>query len=488
MTDLFIRLDDWSDRLSPMVVKEIRQMVRGREFNYSFGISLLAGLVVAFFGLADSLTSAGTSGASVFTSLMICLSVLGLIVVPLGGFSALRSERVDQTLDLITQTSLTSRRIVIGKLMTQGVKLVILFAGLSPFIAMSFLLGGVDLMTILLSLTMLFMWSLWICAACLFMSCASQSRAVSGALFAGMIAVFIWILTSLSNLVVLILGGIPGMPRPSFSGMWWVLAGSTAVCLVSMTNLVLLAENRISLQIEDRSTALRVGFFVQFLLIVAAILGPYAAGAPGYTVVSAIQSLGLYAGIQLAVTAMFTTTEDLLLSRRVSRRIQPSLKWPWLAIFRPGGGRGAAWVLTQMLIFLVAAAWLTSAAPLDFRWFLAICGYICFFTGVPTVILRHGLRARARSAHLRAAILLFFPVVAISADLLQYFFTPNLIFDGTFSAYHILNPFRALANWSQVEAQSWYWRVMIMGFAGLVAYLELFRMGRREDKHVGNPG
>jgi len=47
MTELLSRLDDWSDRLSPIVVKEIRQMVRGREFNYSFGLSLIAGFLVA---------------------------------------------------------------------------------------------------------------------------------------------------------------------------------------------------------------------------------------------------------------------------------------------------------------------------------------------------------------------------------------------------------------------------------------------------------
>jgi hypothetical protein len=60
---------------------------------------------------------------------MVCLALLGLIVVPLGAFSTLRGERVDQTLDLITQTTLTPRGIVLGKLMTQWVKLITLFAG-----------------------------------------------------------------------------------------------------------------------------------------------------------------------------------------------------------------------------------------------------------------------------------------------------------------------------------------------------------------------
>ena len=488
MTEILARLDDWSDRLSPIVVKEIRQMVRGREFNYAFGISLLAGLIVAFFGLADALTSAGTSGSSVFTALMACLGVVGLVVIPLGTFSALRSERVEQTLDLITQTMLTPRRIIVGKLMTQAVKLIVLFAGLAPFVAMSFLLGGIDMLTILVSLAVLFMVSLWVCSACLFMSAASQSRAMSVVLFVGLAIGSIWILSPMSGRIFALLGLIPA-PAPII-GMNWFLGAATVLCLVSMTNFLLLAENRLSSPIEDRSTALRIGFFVQFLLILAYVIGPGAVAASPATAVfiggtvgfvPPNQRLALWGGIHLAVTAVFAVTEDLVLSRRVFQRIRKSLKRPW-AIFRPGGGRGVLWILAQMLFFL--AAGLTIYVPDMFSALVAICAYICFFTGVPTVVMRHIFKSRARTAYLRAGILLFFPIVAISADLLLSFLTPGLIFNGSYSAYHILNPFRTLANWSYIQAQGWVWRPMFMGLIGLIAYLELFRMGRREDKNA----
>src|SRR5689334_19884129 len=124
MSEFVAKLDNWSDRLSPMVVKEVRQMVRGREFSYSFGLSLVAGLIVAFVGLATTGPTTVSAGRPIFTALMVCLVMLGLVVVPLGAFNALRTERSDHTLDLITQTSLTPRRIVLGKLLTQGVKLV----------------------------------------------------------------------------------------------------------------------------------------------------------------------------------------------------------------------------------------------------------------------------------------------------------------------------------------------------------------------------
>ena len=484
MTALIARLDDWSDRLSPILVKEIRQMVRGREFNYSFGISLLAGFFVAFFGLGFALTSIGESGAWVFSALMVCLALLGLIVVPLGAFSTLRGERVDQTLDLITQTTLTPRGIVLGKLMTQWVKLITLFAGLAPFIAMSFLLGGIDLLTILISLCVLFMWSMWVCSLCLFLSAASQARAMSALIFIGMIIGFIGIVVTFVPLIART--GFLGMSRASLRELGWVLAGSTAVCFTSMTNLVLLAENRLSLAIEDRSTALRLGFFVQFLLFLACLTIPFLAGAAGYTASDMADALGVVGGIHLAITAAFAVTEDMSLSRRVFKRVRKSLKWPWLAIFRPGGGRGAAWILTQMAVLLVIG-W-NVATPVQFRWLLAICSYICFFSGVPTAVARRVFKGKCKTSYLRAGVLLFFPLLGVSADILQYLFAPGRVFDGTFSAYHIINPLRALPYWTEVEKAGWQWRPMVMGFVGLLAYLDLFRMGRREDKHAANPG
>jgi hypothetical protein len=497
MSELLARIDDWSDRLSPIVVKEIRQMVRGREFNYALGISLLAGLIVAFFGLADALVSAGTSGSSVFTALMGCLALVGLIVVPLGTFNALRSERVEQTLDLITQTTLTARRIVTGKLMTQAVKLIVLFSGLAPFIAMSFLLGGIDMRTILVSLAGLFVFSLWVCSVCLFMSAASNSRAMSVVLFVGLAIGAIYLVGIGSTMIFSLLGLIP-VPAPTLPGMSWFLAATVLFCLVSMGNFLLLAENRLASALEDRSTALRIGFLVQFLLILVYALAPaltspapavtgtfvggYTTFVGGYTTAaSATDNLAFWGGLHLALTAVFAVTEDLVLSRRVFQRIRKSLRRPW-AIFRPGGGRGVLWILAQMSLLLIAGLVVFSAST--FSALVAICAYICFFTGVPTVLMRHIFKERAKTAYLRAGILLFFPIVAISADLLLYLLTPGMIFDGSFSGYHILNPFRALANWNFVQSQNWVWRPMVMGLIGLMAYLEIFRMGRREDRNA----
>jgi hypothetical protein len=475
-------LEDKSDWLSPIVVKEVRQMASGREFASSFGASVVAGLGIAFFGAADALSGSGTSGRWTFTALMSCLTVLGLVIVPLGAFSALRNERLEQTLELITLTALSSRRIVIGKLLAQIVKLGTLFAAMAPFIAMSFLLGGIDFISIVISLVILFMWSVWISASGLFLSSLFKTRAMLGLVFGGA-AVALFLVFGLGRMLYLFAtraafggGSVFGIGVAG-SDLWWGLAIMTTFCLVTMVNLVLLAENRLSLPTENRVTALRVGFLAQFLLIAAFTL-PYIDEAPRARA-NALNVLGVIGGLHLAVVAMFTVTEDLIVSRRELLRMRTSLPWRWpIAMFHPGGGRGALYVLTQMALLLVTA-WLFQPPWEKIRWFLAICGYICFFTGVPVFLYRVLRPAGGATLKLRIAVLALVPISLVVPDIVHYVLWQPDVLNLRYSARHLLNPFRTLANWNLVETNGWFSMPLGLGLAGLLSYLRLIHIGTR---------
>ena len=473
-------LEDKSDWLSPIVVKEVRQLVRTREFNASFAGSVVAGLAVAFFGAADALAGSGTSGRWTFGALMGCLAILGLAVVPLGAFSMLRNERMEQTLELITLTALSQRRVVIGKLLAQAVKLATLFAAVAPFIAMSFLLGGIDFGTILLSLLALFMWSLWACALCLFFSTLFKSRAVSGLVF-GVVGIVLFVVFGLSRTLFMV-ARMGGSPLAAFGvtgsrSWWWVLAITTTFCLATMANLVLLAENRLSLPTENRVTRLRVGFLVQFLLIAGWTLTFI--DHPVRVRTGAIEALAVFGGLHLAVVAIFTVTEDLAVPRRVRLRMKVSSRWNWLlTMFRPGGGRGAVYVLAQMVVMLCAAR-LLGAKWMELRWLLTMCGYICFFTGVPTLAFRSLRPARDATLHLRVAVLLLLACSTLLPDIIHYLLWQPDVLNLSFSSRHLLNPFRTLANWTQVEARAWFEIPVAMGLAGFFSYLALIQMGAR---------
>jgi hypothetical protein len=478
-------LEDTSDWLSPIVVKEVRQAVRGREFYSSFAGSLLVGLAVAFSGAADALTGSGTSGRWTFAALMGCLTLLGLAVVPLGAFSALRNELLDQTQELITLTALSPRRVVIGKLLAQGVKLATLFAGLAPFIAMSFLLGGIDFGTILVSLPVLFMWSMWAGAACLFLASLFRTRAMSGAVFggAGVVLFLLLVVLGLPRLLFLVMtrggvaGGVSVLGVVPGSQSWWVMAIATTGCLMTMTNLVLLAENRLSLPAENRVTALRVGFFAQLLLIAAWTLS--FVDEPAAVRSTAARALGVLGGLHLAGVAMFTVTEDLVVSRRVLVRMTAGSPWRrLLAMFRPGGGRGAIYVLAQMGLFL-SAAWLLRPTWEGFRWFLAVCGYICFFTGLPAAAFRLMRPAGAASFQIRVAVLVLLSIAMTLPDILYYVLWQPAVFNLEYAGRHLFNPIRTLANWRLVQTTHGFAIPALLGLTGLLAYFALIHQGMR---------
>lgn len=478
---LLDRLERASDLISPIVVKEVRQMVRGREFAYSFGASLVAGLAVAFFGAADALTGTGTSGRWTFGALMACLALLGIAVVPLGAFSALRVERLEQTLELITLTALTARRVVIGKLLAQAVKLGTLFAGMAPFVAMSFLLGGIDFATILLALAVLFMWSLWVSAACLFLSSLLKSRAMVGLVFGGVALVVLFVF-GLGRMVFFfaVRGAFGGGPligiSPSGADFWWVMAIMGSVWLVTLMNLVLLAENRLALATSNRVTPLRLGFLVQFLVIVG--WSVTFADEPPNVRREALQSMGVFAGIHLALVAMFTVTEDLLVPRRVLQRAAAS-RWRSLGpMLLPGGGRGAVYIMVQVLILLLAAVLLRPTA-VSLRWISAICAYVCFFTGLPVAVFRVFRPAAAAALRLRVALLLGFVGSLVLPDLVHYVVWQPEVLSVQFSARHLVNPIRALANWNAVEASGGVAVPFALGFAGVLAYAVLIHAGSR---------
>jgi hypothetical protein len=482
-TRLLPWLEGKSDLLSAIVVKEVRQVVRGREFIYSLGAALLAGLAVAFFGAADALTGTGTAGRWTSGVLMGCLSFLGLIVVPLAGFNALRTERVEQTLELITLTALTPRRVVIGKLLAQAVKLGTLFAAMAPFLAMCFLLGGIDFATILISLAVLFACSLWVCAAALFLSSLLKSRAMMAMVFGGaaILVIMVFVVGRMMFMVAFgMRGGGLGAASVSFFGVsgpdfWWVLAMTGTAAAATMANLVLLAEHRLSLTTENRVTPLRIGFLVQFLMIVGWTLSFI--NAPSAERSNAVDALGGFGCLHLAIVAIFTVTEDLAVPRRVLLSARSSPAWRSLfGMLRPGGGYGALYVLVQMVI-LIAAAWTMQASWAQLRWYLAGCGYICFFTGVPTFAFRFPTPDRRAALKLRVAVLLSLPLAMILPDIIHYVIWQPEVLDLSYSARHLVNPIRTLASWRTVETAQWHSLPYALGIAGLLAYVALIYLG-----------
>lgn len=134
------QLTDFPDRLSPMIVKELRQGLRTNLFTTSF--ILLQGFMVltVFIGAAAEGEAGVVSGFFWFF-----MAATLLFAMPVRGFSSLSSEQQMNTMDLIQLTRLSAWRITFGKwaaLMSQTSLLVV---SILPYLVMRYFFGGIDL-------------------------------------------------------------------------------------------------------------------------------------------------------------------------------------------------------------------------------------------------------------------------------------------------------------------------------------------------------
>jgi len=134
------------DRLSPMVVKELRQGLRSRGFLVSFlllqGLLVIAVLIAAAAASGDGTSDAGQATTAAFWG-MVGLPLL--LFLPLGGLSAVRREMDQKTLDLVLLTRLSAWRIILGKWIGLVLLAVLLTLSVLPYAALRYFLGGVEL-------------------------------------------------------------------------------------------------------------------------------------------------------------------------------------------------------------------------------------------------------------------------------------------------------------------------------------------------------
>lgn len=182
-------LGDFSDRLPPMLVKELRQGLRARTFVGVFlGLQLFLGLVMLF-----ATTATGVNGAGEVVSRIIFLffSLAVLVVQPLRAINALHGEIKSTTIDLMVLTKLSARRIVAGKWAAIVGQTSLLFVSIIPYLILRYFFGGMNLFSELLALFSIFLFST--CLTALNVGVSANSAIIVRALLPLGIAVFMLI-------------------------------------------------------------------------------------------------------------------------------------------------------------------------------------------------------------------------------------------------------------------------------------------------------
>jgi hypothetical protein len=137
---------DPSDLLSPIIVKELRQGMRGRVFQSSF-LLLQVAMILVVSGALVATSTTDQDQVEMFSGLFwVIVGAPLLAVIPLMGMGALRSEIRANSLELVYLTHLTPWRIVAGKWAALSLQSILFVFSILPYLVIRYFLGGVDLL------------------------------------------------------------------------------------------------------------------------------------------------------------------------------------------------------------------------------------------------------------------------------------------------------------------------------------------------------
>jgi len=338
---------EWlADRLNPILVREVQQSFHGRAFVVTLAVALTAVVLTAMAAAGGGPGAA--IGRSAFRATLVAMTPILLFVVPFGAFLSTRHEVGGGTSEHLLLTRLSPARIVLGKVLAGLVQFTVYLSLFAPLAALTFLLRGVDLPTILIVLGLALLLSVF--ATCLAVALgASSAFGQMKSLPFGLAAL------GLGGLTLLVVFAIPaGLALLSTAlrsgdldtllvGVVWPVAACAVLA-------AMVAASFLAHPFENRSTGFRV-----FALVLLGGTALWARHLAGDTAGGFVGPLFTAAAAPLTFFFwMFAASEEENLSPRV-RTLVP--KRPLLAVaatpFLPGGGRG---VLFTLLLAGTAAA------------------------------------------------------------------------------------------------------------------------------------
>ncbi|MBI1373207.1 MAG: hypothetical protein GC159_10790 [Phycisphaera sp.] len=140
------------DRMNPVVVRDLRQAVTGRQLSSVLILFLLVQLMLfglmAFSQNVDELRG----GRSVFGGLCMVLVITTVLVMPIIAASRFSFERSKEDMDLLLVTTLSARRVLWGKINAAMLATLMIFGAFTPFLSLTYLMRGIDLPTIFATL------------------------------------------------------------------------------------------------------------------------------------------------------------------------------------------------------------------------------------------------------------------------------------------------------------------------------------------------
>ncbi len=415
---LLVTAGDW---LNPILIKETRQAIKSFQFTITFVLLLVGCWVITMGGVAivGPRIYYAAEGGSLLLWYYNILAFPLTVVVPYAAFRSLAAEREDNTYDLLSITTLQPWQIISGKLGSSVVQMGIYFSAITPCLAFTYLLRGIDLPTIAVLLAYLFFWSLGLSMLGILLATLTKRRfahVFTSVAFVGGLLIVFW---------YPIVGTTSGMIETSYSYLgsseFWI--GTLAIATFYATFFALAffaAAGMITFASENRSTPLRICMLVQTAAFV---------GWMGYALISSnyeravVLVFATIASIYWYIMGTLLTAEKPFMSQRVKRRLPQSFFgrafFSWL---NPGPASGymfvAATTISLALMCFIGTyvsdrTGIRRAGPptAETIRFLVIIGwsYLIAYLGIGLLVIR-GLR-RVAVVTMLASVLIHFLLV-----------------------------------------------------------------------------
>lgn len=446
------RLDGWletaSERLNPILVKETRQALKSKQFALWFLLLLAACWVITIGGIAwvGPGVRYAASGGVLFLAYYFVLCVALLVVAPFSAFRSLAAEQEDNTRDVLMVSALSPTQMINGKLGSAVLQMVVYLSALTPCLAFTYLLRGIDLLTIVFLPALAFVESIGLCLLGLLLASASRQRfaqvLTSVALVATlMLAVF---LTYSAAMALLADGGAVYRDPVFWATTAFVLTFYLCAGLLMYHGAAALN----SFASANRSTALR-----RVLLLTQACFIGWVAGIwfdTGAESEGLVPSF-LVAMLYWAVAGAALTAEGPIRSERV-RRTLPATGFgrTFATWFNPGPGTGYLFVVANTLALLVLvciglASCVVRSKPIDHQLITAAfaAAYVIGLLGIGRLLI-DGLRRVAKLSLLGGFLVQFLLVLACTS--LPELLRASITRYGrlTFTRYDLISPTRTL--------------------------------------------
>jgi hypothetical protein len=371
------RLDDG---LNPILVKNLKQAIHGKFLHRTFGLSLIGATLAGLLALLAIDSDAGSDSGQDFLSFIyfaFCFGVVGVLPI-----SALINGDSDKArTEKLFLSPLTAAAIVRGRLWAALGQGGILAMALVPFMSLSLILPGVDLVVLLIVI---------ITTLLLGISLSAVGVGLSSFVTHRMLQAFVTAFMAMGQLGafgVAFLSGVELIEHPSQVQRNFFPSLLAIIWMHFLTLIVFslcLGQKGVSRPEEDSARSGRRAMVALLMLALACqwILPAFGSSISGSDAAEFSQYITLVFATGLAPFVVEPERMASQLQSKVSsRRLRALLQIPWIS----GGGRGM--LLFFGMMFIWAMLWVVLPPPLDPGHTMSVRNYdMLWESGARTVV------------------------------------------------------------------------------------------------------